>query len=264
MEGGWWKEVIHGLSREVENKRVISSGGVTAIMHPDGMSIWFVVVGLFAGTSLVVAEEVGSAQRLENAQRGMAGASWPKKPDNRLSPLSGKMKETSEISPRFYGNRKEFSAERLDHTQKQASWGQKPDWEGASARGWERIRWQQADSSSFENRRSERFEPTADVEGGRSWQLEEVARKAAPDWSSRSTRTVQKSDGSLRMYEGRLTRVREQVWREEENARDLGPGRQEKFRPEEVEKMLSQPVGDFRRAATEQSPAASPLAAADN
>ena len=215
-------------------------------------------------TAVISVGEETSSQRLENAQRGMAEASWPKKPDNRLSPLSGKMKETAEISPRFYGSGNEFEAPRLDQVQKQAAIGQKPAWEGGSARGWEQVRWQQTDNSSFGARRSERFEPSAAVQEQRSWQFEEVARKAAPDWSSRSTRTVQKSDGTLRMYEGRLTRVREQVWREEESQRDLGPGRQEKFRPEEVEKMLSQPVGEFRGAATERSPAASPLAAADN
>jgi hypothetical protein len=220
-------------------------------------------LGLGLAAAISVGQET-SSQRLENAQRGMAGASWPKKPDNRLSPLSGKMKETSEISPRFYGSGKEFQAPRLDHVQKQAAHGQKPAWEGGAARGWEQVRWQQVDSSSFGAKRSERFEPSAAVQDQRSWQFEEVARKDAPDWSSRVTRTVQKSDGTLRMYEGRLTRVREQVWREEENQRDLGPGRQEKFRPEEVEKMLSQPVGEFRGAATERSPAASPLAAADN
>ena len=220
--------------------------------------------GVGAALALTAVGEETSSQRLENAQRGMAEASWPKKPDNRLSPLSGKMKETAEISPRFYGSGKEFEAPRLDHVQKQAAIGQKPAWEGGSARGWEQARWQQTDSSSFGARRSERFEPSAAVQEQRSWQFEEVARKAAPDWSSRSTRTVQKSDGTLRMYEGRLTRVREQVWREEESPRDLGPGRQEKFRPEEVEKILSQPVGEFRGAAKERSPAASPLAAADN
>ncbi len=88
-------------------------------------------LGLGLAAAISVGEET-SSQRLENAQRGMAGASWPKKPDNRLSPLSGKMKETSEISPRFYGSGKEFEAPRLNHVQKQAALGQKPAWEGGA------------------------------------------------------------------------------------------------------------------------------------
>ena len=69
------------------------------------------------------------------------------------------------------------------------------------------------------------------------------------------------------MYEGRFTRVRQQVAVQEtelENERDLGPERQEQFRPSEVEKMLADPLKDIRGQVKERPSAASPLAAADN
>ena len=94
--------------------------------------------------------------------------------------------------------------------------------------------------------------------------MREIGREAAEGWSSRAARMGGGREGSLRMYEGRLTRVRQQVWQESEEARDLGPGRQEKFSPQEVERMLADPLGQARGAAREQSPAASLLAAADN
>ena len=94
--------------------------------------------------------------------------------------------------------------------------------------------------------------------------MREMERETAHGWSSRTARTGGGREGSLQMYEGRLTRVRQQVWQESEEARVLGPGRQEKFSPAEVEKMLSRPVGELRGAAKEQSPEAFPLAAADN
>ena len=69
------------------------------------------------------------------------------------------------------------------------------------------------------------------------------------------------------MYEGRLTRVRQQVAVQEtgfESERDLGPDRQEQFQPNEVEKMLADPLGEIRGQVREQPSVASPLAAADN
>ena len=89
--------------------------------------------------SAVTAEE-NSAQRLESAQRGMAEPSWPRKPDDRLSPLSGKMKENREISVRYYGQEKEFRGKSAEGWLKEASFGQKANWEGASGRKWEEER----------------------------------------------------------------------------------------------------------------------------
>ena len=209
--------------------------------------------------------EENSPQRLENAQRGMAEGSWPRKPDNRLSPLSGKMKEMSKISPRYYGQEKEFQAKTAEGWQKESRTGQRPEWQAAAGRNWEEVRWNQTRDAVSEGSRNEKFQPDGELVSQRSLKFREVERESAAGWSSRTARVTSGAGESLRMYEGRLTRVRKQVWREEkEGVRDLGPGRQEKFSPQEVEKMLSQPAGELRGAARAQSPAASPLAAADN
>ena len=113
-------------------------------------------------------------------------------------------------------------------------------------------------------RQSEKFQPQKELASEWTVTMREMERETAHGWSSRIARTGWGREGSLRMYEGRLTRVRQQVWQESEEARDLGPGRQEKFSPQEVERMLADPLGQARGAVREQSPAASPLAAADN
>ena len=54
----------------------------------------------------------------------------------------------------------------------------------------------------------------------------------------------QATDGTLRMYEGRLVRVRQQVNQDATTTdRDLGDGHQEKFTPEEVQKILKKQPG---------------------
>ena len=210
------------------------------------------------------AEDESSVQRLEDAQRGVAEANWPKKPDNRLSPLSGKMKEISKISMRYYGQEKEFRAKPAERWQQEARIGQKPDWEAAEGQNWREARWDQGGGVLATAAKNEKFQPGAEFASQPTMKFREVEQESMTGWSSRLARTAGGRDGSLKMYEGRLTRVREQVWHEEQAPRHLGPGRQEKFSPTEVEKMLSQPVGELRGAAREQSPAASPLAAADN
>ena len=224
----------------------------------------FLAFGIGLVSVLPSLGEDSSIQRLENAQQGMAEGSWPKKPDNRLSPLSGKMKDSREISVRYYGKEKEVRGSSAEGWLKETSLGRKPNWEGASGRNWEKARWGQDREWAFGKGESEKFQPQAELTSERTVTMREIKRETAQGWSSRASRMGGASDGSVRMYEGRLTRVRNQVWNESEAPRDLGPGRQEKFTPTEVEKMLSQPVGQLRGAAREQSPAASPLAAADN
>jgi len=208
--------------------------------------------------------EETSAQRLENAQQGIAGGSWPKKPDNRLSPLSGKMKDTAEISPQFYGQDKEFRVRQAGEWNKEAHLGSTTRWEGTKGQAWEKARWEKDREWSGSGVVNEKFQPSADPTATPVMSYRELGVTPVTDWSSRSSRLATRPDGAPRLYEGKLTRVREQVAQKDANPRDLGPDRREQFRPEEVEKMLSQPVGEFRRAATEQSPSASPLAAADN
>ena len=185
--------------------------------------------------------EENSTQRLENAQRGVAEASWPRKPDNRLSPLSGKMKETAKISTRYYGQEKEFRAKTAEGWQKESRTGQRSEWQATTGRNWEGVRWNQTRDAVSDGDRNERFQPGGELASQRSMMFRELEREPATEWSSRSARLTRGAERSLEMYEGRLTRVRKQVWQEERDVRDLGPGRQEKFSPQEVEKMLSQP-----------------------
>jgi len=174
------------------------------------------------------------------------------------------MKDSQEISVRYYGKDKEFRGKSAEGWGKEASFGQKANWEGASGRNWEEARWGQDRDWALGRGESEKFQPQTQLASERTVTMREMERENAADWSSRTARMGGGREGSLRMYEGRLTRVRQQVWRESEEVRDLGEGRQEKFSPAEVEKMLSQPTAEVREATREQSAKASPLAAAGN
>jgi len=161
------------------------------------------------------------------------------------------MKDSQEISVRYYGKDKEFRGKSAEGWGKEASFGQKANWEGASGRRWEEARWGQDRDWAAGRGESEKFQPQKDLAMEQTLPMREMDREAAAGWSSRVARMGGGREGSLRMYEGRLTRVRQQVRQESEEARDLGPGRQEKFSPAEVEKMLSQPAAELRGAARE-------------
>ena len=224
----------------------------------------FLAAGLGLTSVLMAWGEENSTQRLQRAQQGMAEENWPKKPDNRISPLSGKMKETAKISPRFYGQEKEFPTRQLGEWQKESRLALKARWEDGSGRGWEEARWSQSREWSGAGEKNQKFQSKSEPAQMNPRSSREIERVTMPGWSSRASRLARASDGTLRKYDGRLTRVRNQVWNESETPRDLGPGRQEKFSPAEVEKMFSRPVGELRGAAREQSAEASRLAAADN
>lgn len=187
--------------------------------------------------------EENSARRLENAQQGMAEPSWPRKPDSRLSPLSGKMKDTEKISPKFFGQDREFRTRQLDEWSRESRLGSAARWEGASPSSWEQTRWHQNRDWAESGEKNATFQPAGGLAGAGGVQYREVEKAPRPDWSSRSSRLSGSADGLLRRYDGKLTRVREQVRQEERSARDLGPDRREQFRPEEVEKILARPTG---------------------
>lgn len=213
---------------------------------------------------LAVAEEENSAQRLESAQKGLADASWPRKPDSRLSTLSGKMKQFSEISPRFYGQDKEVPAREAVAWQKEAFSGKKAAWAGGDDRRWEEVRWNHVGGWADGKNENKKFQPNREERSPQTLSFREIEREAAPDWSARPSVLAGGAGGSLRMYEGRLTRVREQVLQEADSQMDLGSGRKEKYNPEEVQKMLAQPVGELRAGIKEESGGASPRAIAGN
>jgi len=228
------------------------------------VKVFFSALGIGLASVLPSLGEETSAQRLENAQQGITEGNWPRKPDNRLSPLSGKMKESQEISVRYYGKEKEFRGHSAEGWRKESSLARKADWERVSGRKWEEVRWGQDRDWASEKGESEKFQPQTQLASERTVTMREMGQETAAGWSSRIARMGGGREGSLRMYEGRLTRVRQQVWRESEQARDLGAGRQEKFSPAEVEKMLSQPTAEVREATKEQFPAASLPATEDN
>ena len=220
-------------------------------------------LSLALAAAISVGEE-NSAHRMESAQRGMAEASWPRKPDDRLSSLSGKMKENREISMRYFGEGKELRAKPAEGWRKEASLSQEVKWEGTTGRVWEGARWDQDRDWASGQSQNEMFQPDRELAKERTLTYREVEREPVAGWASRSSRLAASQEGSLRLYEGRLTRVRQRVGEEPGQGRELEGGRQETFRPSEVEKMLSEPVGENRGAAKAQSPTASPLAAADN
>jgi len=165
---------------------------------------------------------------------------------------------------RYYGKEKEFRGKSAEGWLKEASFGQKQNWEGVAGRNWEAVRWGQNRDWVSGKGESEKFQMQAELASQQTVTMREMERETAQGWSSRAARLGGGRDGSLRMYEGRLTRVRQQVGQGDPRPRDLGPNRQEKFSPREVDEMLSRPVGVPRAAVREQSPEASPLAAADN
>ena len=87
--------------------------------------------------------------------------------------------------------------------------------------------------------------------------MKNVSNKANPDWAARTSSKIQRPDGSLAMYEGRLTRVRETVARQDtEQGRDLGEGKKEMFSPSEVQKLLESKgrTADPQQVAPEKVP----------
>lgn len=219
---------------------------------------------LIIALAVSVRGEESSARRLEQAQAGMAGASWPRKPDDRLSPLSGKMKDNAEISPKVYAKDKEFHAKSASGWQREVGLLSKNIWKEPTGRDWADARWSQNREWFEDGRTAGKFQPSREMAKEQTVTHRELEAVTAPDWSTRPARLGTGREVSLPMYAGRLTRVRQQVWQEEDRGRDLGLGRQEKFNPAEVEKMLSRPVGELRGAIKEQPAVAVPLAVADN
>jgi hypothetical protein len=186
----------------------------------------------------------GSAENLVRAQEGMGEQSWPKKPGNQESQFSGKMTDFKQIDMKNYEKGKSFQGARLYGDRKESQLASTPLWEqGISSYAGKESSWSGKHASGMDGARSSSFA------GGResSWrnksvgQLDQVARKESPDWASRTSPKFQKQDGGLPMYEGRLTRIRETVARQEPGkGRDLGEGKKETFNPSEVQRLLEQ------------------------
>jgi len=175
-------------------------------------------------------------------QEGMGEESSPKKPNNKTSAFEGKMFESKEIQIKRYeggqselGQRMYASAEISDYETRHLQAFKE------STYGVRRSEWSQSKRSDFdgvmqadlEDRQASAFQKKSEI------QMSDLTSQEGPNWVTRRSPQYHKKDGQLRMYEGRLVRVRERVSREEDLAkRDLGVGKQEIFNPDEVQKIL--------------------------
>ena len=202
--------------------------------------VLFLILGVLLGN--VFGET--SAGNLADAQQGLADSSWPKKPGSQVSSFSGKMTDFKQLDMKNYEKGKSFQGARLYGDQKESKlvstllWekgissysGKESSWSGKQASGMDGAK-----SSSFANGRESSWQNKS------MGQLDSIACKESPDWASRTSPKFQKQDGGLPMYEGRLTRIREKVARQEPGeGRDLGEGKKETFNPSEVQRILEQ------------------------
>jgi hypothetical protein len=204
-------------------------------------SLSFALFLLMHLISPILAQESGTA--INSAQERIADSSWPKKPGNQVSPLSGKMKGVKQIDQKEYATGKEFKSGRLYQERRESSMASVPMWAKSSSSSIDNkesslsphsaSRWDQSENSRFSQGTS------SSLQGKQNLEQKEFPQKEAPDWSSRSSRTFQDEDGTRRMYQGRLIRVRERVSRDDPSmGRDLGDGKKEMYSPAEVKKIL--------------------------
>ncbi len=199
------------------------------------------------------------AENLTSAQQGMADASWPKKPGTQLSSLSGKMKDYRQIAPKDYVKGKDLESSRMFEDKKASGFAGTPLWsktdsslQGKNAPRNDKI------PSSWDHNRNAPFDPAVRQTGeNRIQEKKELSQPDVLDWSSRPSHAFHTKSGSLQMYEGRLTRVKEEVLQDEAHSgRDLG-GRAEKFTPAEVQKMLKEKKGSSPNPVRAEFPRAS-------
>lgn len=202
--------------------------------------VLFLILGVLLGN--VFGET--SAGNLADAQQGLADSSWPKKPGSQVSSFSGKMTDFKQLDMKNYERGKSFQGARLYAGQKESKLASTPLWEkGISSYSGKESSWSGKQASGMDGAKSSSFANGRES----SWQnksmgqLDSIARKESPDWASRTSPKFQKQDGGLPMYEGRLTRIRETVARQEPGeGRDLGEGKKETFNPSEVQRLLEQ------------------------
>ena len=198
---------------------------------------WFSLMFLISQLS---AQE--SASAMNNAQQGLADTSWPKKPGNQISPLSGKMKDVQQIDQKEYAAGKEFKNGRLYEDRRESGMSSVPMWARSSSAVANKesplgthgnSSWDQSENSRFSQEASSTLQRKGNLE------QKDFSHKETDDWSSKTSRTFQNEDGTRQMYQGRLIRVRERVAKDEPNTgRELGEGKKEMYSPSEVRKIL--------------------------
>ena len=213
---------------------------------------------------VAVAEE-NSVERLEKAQTGIAQGSWPKKPGQQLSPLSGRTMDWGSTSPRVQGEGREIPLASHLMSDRLSMLADRPSWAGGNEdRNAGELLWGNRMEAPFSAEENPRFSTRRDAGLGKIREERELVLHRQPSWTDRTSGFAERGTGEGRTYVGRLTRVRESVQREPENVRDLGAGKREQFRPEEVEEMLSRPSGEVGLVPTARSSEASLRATAGN
>ena len=185
-----------------------------------------------------------SAENLNRAQEGIVDQSWPKKPGNQVSALSGKMFESKDIEIKRYTSSESSLGQKIydQHKESRLSSGRFDSSKESNFQGRESSRFEGTSSSMDGTRNSDYSEGKSSALQNRDgFEAKEWKGRDGPDWVSRSSSKFQGGDGGLVMYEGRLTRVRERVNQQDPTqGRDLGPGRRENFQPNEVQKMIEE------------------------
>ena len=203
-----------------------------------------IVLVLFLNLGVLLGNVFGetSAGNLADAQQGLADSSWPKKPGERVSAFSGKMTDFKQIDLKNYEKGKSFQGTRMYGNQKESGLASTPLWEQKSSPlAGKDSSWAGRSVSSMSAQRNQKYgdAPLSSWQDKDEFKTKSLASKDAPDWIARSSSKFQSRDGGLVMYEGRLTRVRETVAREDDTRqRDLGAGKKEMFSPSEVQKLL--------------------------
>jgi len=184
----------------------------------------------------------GSAENLARAQEGMGEQSWPKKPGNQESQFSGKMTDFKQIDMKNYEKGKSFDRARVYGDRKESSLASTPLWEQSTSKlDGKDSSWSGRQASGMDARRNQEYGDgqISSWQNKEELEMKSVASKEGPDWISRASPKFQNPEGGVVMYEGRLTRVRESVVRDDSSGkRDLGEGRKEMFSPTEVQKLL--------------------------
>lgn len=210
------------------------------------MHIWFRFCLALLATLPLLKFQVFGEQIAKDG--GSTDEPWPNKPQNKNSLLSGKIKEVPSLSIKMYPQK------RHEHILSGESFLEKPslrfssvDWENKESAWNAKTPWDRSDNAARAFNSNNRLQPGIELlaieEEGTTQDYKQTAKlPKSPDWGSRRSRLGQSSAGGVHLYEGRLTRVRESFWHQEEySSRDLGREKRESLTPEEVEAVLQRP-----------------------
>lgn len=210
------------------------------------MRVWFRLCLILLVTPTFSQSELVAEQIEQDGES--IDESWPKKSQNKNSSFFRKMKAVPSLSVKMHPQknvsqplsvqiplgRPSLQGSSVGWQDKESSWNAKNPWDCSDDKAKtfkpnDRFQAENSFLAMEREKRSKNFTESARVPN-------------SPVWSSRRSRLGQNSVGGLQFYEGRLKRVRESFWHQEENpSRDLGQGKKESLTPEEVETLLQRP-----------------------